>query len=637
MVSKIGAPDTGRTAVPSAQVESDSTTVQKGENAYSLAKRLGVALEELLAANPGMKTGDIKPGKEVKVPAATAGEAEVPAAASGPSTEGAAAKKGEVAIKEQAKAKELQSEVDLESKPLTAADPKKVLKSGSKGAEVKELQQQLNEARKAYGEAPIPETGVYDAATKAAVAEFQDNDGQIAEKGGNAGPVTRDNLALANDPNFQNLEASGQASVKGLLGSWKDNPAARANIMAVGTDPSFGKLNEKQQEAVLAKLSQNPETANIGALKQGMKEFAALKDDENFKKLDPKIQDNFTRAFFAISPKTPQAREDLGGILKDPNFGKLSPDIQEKVGQAFFSNSGDAAFTKSMKELAGSGAFAGLKKEEQENILKSLEANPDAKYAAALAGNAASGKLSGTEGALKDIRDGLGLKETPATPEGAEAPGSDPLAGLSVYTRGQVDGLMDSWKSNPAAKENLSKIAADPAFQKLADEEQQLVLRKLMQNPGTKHVDQLVAAVKEFTDIKADPDFQALSPGMKDDVTRGFFYIGLNAGHLRSDYASLVKDGGFAKLPEDVIGSGLQAFYENPNDPDYTKNLKDMLGSKQFLGLPKEDQLRLIGTIANNADTRFVTEMARLGRMGLLDNLDEDGVNSLLGELGLAK
>ncbi len=248
MVTKIGGPISTGTAVPAQTNDSETLTVKKGDTIFSIAKELGVSIEDLIAANPGLKSGDVKPGQELKMPRPEAskesGAAEEP---SGPGSGAAAEKKGEVALAEKAKASELQSEVSGETKPLVGADPKKVLKEGSKGPEVKEMQQQLNASRKEAGLPAIPETGVYDAATRKAVMDFQDSQPIISDKSGKANAQTRDLIALSANPAFQALGETSQVAVRGLLSSWKDNPAAKTNIMSIATDPAFGKTQRQRE------------------------------------------------------------------------------------------------------------------------------------------------------------------------------------------------------------------------------------------------------------------------------------------------------------------------------------------------------------------------------------------------------
>ncbi len=370
-----------------------------------------------------------------------------------------------------------------------------------------------------------------------------------------------------------------------------------------------------------------------------MKEFAELKEDANFKSLDTEVRDSFTRAYFGIDSRTPHTRKDLASILSDPEFAKLPTSVQEQTGESFFANPEDPKFTKGIKDLVGSPAFAGLPEDEQIRILESVSSNPDAAYAAALGEKANDGSLSGKADALQAIKEKVGIKETPATEATGETGGasSDPMAGLSGYTRGQVGGLMDSWKSNPAAKENLTKLATNPEFQQLSEEEQSVVLRKFIQNPERKNMDKFLTSVKEFADVKADPDFQSLSPDLKEEFTRGFFYVGLNNDQGRADMAALLKDERFTKLPDTIKREAASAFFKGIDDPDFSKGFKDLLSGKGFTGLPETEQSSLLSTIATNPDNRLVGELARLSRLGVLDNLGDEGLTALLNEFGLKK
>ena len=269
----------------------------------------------------------------------------------------------------------------------TAPAAPKLLKEGSKGPEVENLQNQLNDVRAGQGKAQIGVDGKYGNETKGAVKEFQKENGLTAD--GDAGARTQDRLKLESDPNFKTLKPETQQQIRDQMGKYSEqkagkpdapeNQASRTNLVGVATDPNFAKLSPEGQKAALDRLQTNPTDAtHTQAVKDTVKDRANLENDANFKKLNADTQKQ-TLEQLEKHHGNQAAKDNLSKLATDPNFGQLSRTHQDQILQAQAKKPEDAAYTQSLRDITGSANFRGMDDANKTEVIKmasSAKANP---------------------------------------------------------------------------------------------------------------------------------------------------------------------------------------------------------------------------------------------------------------------
>jgi hypothetical protein len=250
----------------------------------------------------------------------------------------------------------------------TPAEPK-TLKEGSKGPEVENLQTQLNEYRGAKGEKAIEVDSKYGNETSKAVTEFQKDTGLKPD--GDAGARVQDRLKLETDANFKTLNPDTQQKVRDLMGKHSEqgtkpgkdlpgNQEARTNLMGIATDPNFAKLSPEGQQKALDRFTANPsDAANAQAIKDTVKDRAALENNTNFQKLNADTKKQTLDSLENFHGKAAE-RKNLSDIATDPNFSKLSRAHQDQTIKAFEKNPADATYTKNLRDITGGANFQGM-------------------------------------------------------------------------------------------------------------------------------------------------------------------------------------------------------------------------------------------------------------------------------------
>jgi len=250
----------------------------------------------------------------------------------------------------------------------TAPATPKLLKEGSKGQEVEDLQKQLNDWRSDHGEKPIGVDQKYGTETKGAVKEFQKANGLTDD--GQAGARTQDRLKLETDPNFKSLKPETQQQIRDQMGKYSeqkagqkdspDNQSSRTNLVGVATDPNFAKLSPEGQKAALDRLATNPtDAAHTQAVKDTVKDRSTLENDANFKKLNVDTQKQAIENL-EKNHGNQAAKDNVIKLATDPNFGQLSRTHQDKILQAQAKKPEDAAYTQSLRDITGSANFRGM-------------------------------------------------------------------------------------------------------------------------------------------------------------------------------------------------------------------------------------------------------------------------------------
>ena len=247
-------------------------------------------------------------------------------------------------------------------------DAPKLLKEGSKGPEVENLQKELNDWRAGHGEKPIGVDQKYGNETKGAVKEFQKENGLTAD--GQAGARTQDRLKLETDPNFKSLKPETQQQIRDQMGTYSEqkagkpdtpeNQSSRTNLVGVATDPNFAKLSPEGQKAALDRLATNPtDAAHTQAVKDTVKDRSTLENDANFKKLNADTQKQAVENL-EKNHGNQAAKDNVIKLATDPNFGQLSRTHQDQILQAQAKKPEDAAYTQSLRDITGSANFRGM-------------------------------------------------------------------------------------------------------------------------------------------------------------------------------------------------------------------------------------------------------------------------------------
>lgn len=216
-----------------------------------------------------------------------------------------------------------------------AASIQKTLRPGSKEAEVKTMQTELNRWRAQNGLDPIEVTGTYDKSTDSAVREFQKARGLKTD--GVFGPDTRDHLALENDPNFQKLGDTVKGSVRVQMLRFKDQPQARKDLVELATREAFAGSNSlRVQETALVRFAETKSLRDSYSL---ISNRYALESDPKFQALSPKMKDRIdgelAQSVLRINRDTSDGTEGMQSgltrVVTSPGFAGLSEAQQEKV------------------------------------------------------------------------------------------------------------------------------------------------------------------------------------------------------------------------------------------------------------------------------------------------------------------
>ena len=135
------------------------------------------------------------------------------------------------------------------------------LQSGSSGAQVKKLQNDVNQWRVQNGQPPISEAGKFNTETKDAVTGFQRANG--LKEDGVAGIPTQSRLELENNANFKLLTDPTKTLVRNQMTSYGSDAQKLQNTSQLATAAGFGQLSEDHQKQMLEGLNKRPSDQNL--------------------------------------------------------------------------------------------------------------------------------------------------------------------------------------------------------------------------------------------------------------------------------------------------------------------------------------------------------------------------------------
>lgn len=200
------------------------------------------------------------------------------------------------------------------------------LHAGSRGPEVNQLQQQLNDVRHQNGQSNIAVDGQYGRQTQAAVRDFQGRAGITPN--GIANAQTRERLALESNPQFQHLNTDTRNQVGDMMNRYRTNPAARTNLQQIATDPNFSQLSRAHQDQVLQTFNRNP--GNDVATRN----LQQLYGSENFRHMDDALKTR-TLNLAAAGGGTARINNDLQRMVGNPTFGRMNTAQQTQMLNVF--------------------------------------------------------------------------------------------------------------------------------------------------------------------------------------------------------------------------------------------------------------------------------------------------------------
>jgi peptidoglycan hydrolase-like protein with peptidoglycan-binding domain len=218
--------------------------------------------------------------------------------------------------------------------PTPAPAPAPVVKNSdlslnSSGPEVEKFQAQLNQWR-ANQNPPLPpltEKGFFGKETDAAVKDFQKTEGLKSD--GIAGGNTKDRLTIENNPNFQKLNPDSQNHIRTKLNEFQKDPASRANLKKIATDPNLPNLSKDHQEKLLQIWDKRKDNDITGELQK-------MIASPTWGQLDDKIKTGVLDRLNA-NAKDQFYTNNLTVMIHNPvfKFDQYSPKEQEKVLNVF--------------------------------------------------------------------------------------------------------------------------------------------------------------------------------------------------------------------------------------------------------------------------------------------------------------
>ena len=163
---------------------------------------------------------------------------------------------------------------------------------------------------------------------KQALKELDSNPGDLSTT-----RMVRDNIndraKLETNENFKNLPADTKKDIRKKMDDYFTQAGgdARANTIALATDPNFGKLSRAQQDLAFKALTKDPSAANTANLQK-------IIGNSDFQNMDPGLKGRVL-GLAANNAANPTYMNDLTKLVTDPKFVKFSPLEQSKMLKVF--------------------------------------------------------------------------------------------------------------------------------------------------------------------------------------------------------------------------------------------------------------------------------------------------------------
>lgn len=271
------------------------------------------------------------------------------------------------------------------------------LKPGSRGPEVRVLQQELNKWRAEQWpkQPPIAENGRFTAETKKAVEEFQaanriqTGNGRTLDlrPNGIADVRVQNRLRLENDPAFAKLDSFSKQFARDIVIDADRNGAKSEPLFTLLKDPSFVKIGQQAQYRMLESLGHEPHDPVPGRLSDAarVKEYTKLAALPEFQKLDARTQALVvTLVSNAASPGVAYAGIDMSlrvragidnvtKLATSPEFARLPPDDQRLALRTLAFEPGDKRLLGAIGSMLRSPEFDRLKPEEKTAVLSQMD------------------------------------------------------------------------------------------------------------------------------------------------------------------------------------------------------------------------------------------------------------------------
>lgn len=249
----------------------------------------------------------------------------------------------------------------------TPAPAPRNLSEGSRGADVQQAEDQLNQWRSDNGKKPIKADGKYDGQTATAVRDFQKHNDLDVD--GSIGPNTRDRLALESDASFKNLDPDTKKQVRDEMKGYSKDQVSRDNLKQLATDPNFAKLTPDLQQKALKNLASNPQdTANLNAIRKNAQDRATLEGNPKFQALGDETKKEIRKRMDKYE-NNPTERQSLMTLAGDENFGKLSRSNQHRAMEALSKSPTFGPNLANLQTMIGSNSFQKMDEGMQERVL----------------------------------------------------------------------------------------------------------------------------------------------------------------------------------------------------------------------------------------------------------------------------
>lgn len=160
-----------------------------------------------------------------------------------------------------------------------------------------------------------------------------------------------------------------------------------------------------------------------------------------------------------------------------------------------------------------------------------------------------------TEEAVKEFQTASGLQTDglagPNTKARLDLENSRDFQQLNPRTQMRIRDYLNSYQKDPAARDNLMKLAKDPNFNVLPQQTQDVALDTLSKNPGSaKHIDDVISTTKDVTRLELTPEFQKLPAEIQDRIGYSMFDHS-NDMASRISLSNLVQSQAFVTLTKD--------------------------------------------------------------------------------------